>query len=67
MQAGRKSRKHHAERKANEARVEAAKRKDGKGKQRVAASRSKAGKNAPKMKATEKPSARTATSSATKK
>ena len=67
MQAGRKSRKHHAERKANEALVETAKRKDGKGKQRVAASRSKAGKNTPKMKTSEKPSALTATSSATKK
>ena len=67
MQAGRKSREHHAKRKANEASVEAAKRKDGKGKQRVAASRSKAGKNAPKTKISEKPSARTAISSAAKK
>ncbi len=67
MQSGRKSRKHHAVRKANEALVEAAKLKDGKGKQRVAASRSKAGKNVPKLKTSEKPSARTAISSATKK
>ncbi|MFA5957006.1 hypothetical protein [Hyphomicrobium sp.] len=54
MQAGRKSREHHAKRKSNEARIEALKFKDGKGSQRVAASRTKAGKNAPKLKAAKK-------------